>query len=88
MTDTTEYVSVPREPTDEMYLAAQQVTRDSGYGHCHDAVGPAVYRAILAAAPPPPADEDDVRESVKNIVADCASVGVGFWRTCTGCYRV
>ncbi len=44
------WVMVPKEPTDEMYIAACRITRNPGYGHCHDAVGGAVYRAMLAAA--------------------------------------
>lgn len=43
-------VVVPREATDAMYIAAYRVTRDPGYGHCHDAVGGDVYRAMIAAA--------------------------------------
>lgn len=44
------FVMVPREATDAMYIAAYRVTRDPGYGHCHDAVGGDVYRAMIAAA--------------------------------------
>lgn len=46
---------VPVEPTDEMLIVALRTTRDDGYGHCHDAVGSAVWRAMLSAAPKPPA---------------------------------
>lgn len=70
MTSSPLFKRVPVEPTDEMYLAALRDTRDPGYGHCHDAIGGAVYRAMLAAAPEPPADEiETLRERVKELEA-------------------
>lgn len=58
---------VPVEPTDEMYLAALRETRDPGYGHCHDAIGGAVYRAMLAAAPELPAISDDLISRLREL---------------------
>ena len=39
----------PVEATDAMYHAGLKITRDSGYGHCSDVVGGAIYRAMRDA---------------------------------------
>lgn len=50
---------VPKEPIDAMYREALKRTRDPGYGHAADALGGAVYRAMLSSAPAPFAESKD-----------------------------
>jgi len=65
--DLGDMVLVLREATEAMYRAALRITRDPGYGHCHDAVGGAVYRAMIAAAPEPPAISDDLISRLREL---------------------
>ncbi len=79
MTDTTEYVSVPKVLTDKMVSASYAVPQDRTWASQMRAA----WAAMLAAAPPPPSPWKDIESAPKDgteiILAIPGGVTPGYW---------